>query len=399
MLPRKTDGWIKARPPVGLGGVSKSFVFTKAAVANTHPANLGDVAKHLILCAAIEAVAPARYFESHGGRATYDLAGIHTGTGGIWDFLLAAPQSSPLGDGTYACLERASAGTRQSPGTYLGSTALADALLPGGSSIHVAEINPESAGDLETYLVTRGRQGFVHSGDGVDFVCNSAQSGDMVLLDPFDVTGETSPEGRTSATAFSELANRGVTTFLWYAITERHWRLDWPDDLATATERLLWRMEMRLPEASAGLLGCGMLAANIRGGTESVITWVALQLAHALSPRSPGLRSEVASPEIAPNAELWNPYGAARPTAADVRALVARVGFPLIILDKDGEAWTRPALASEVSVYDEPGQPPKLVLRDGNDRPTTLTAVAIRGTQLVDDHGDIQSFARAVASD
>ena len=368
-------------------------------MANTHPANLGDVAKHLILCAAIEAVAPARYFESHGGRATYDLAGVDTGMGGIWDFLSAAPQSSPLGDGTYACLERASAGTRQSPGTYLGSTALADALLPGASSIHVAEINSESAGDLETYFVTRGRQGFVHPGDGVDFVCNSAQAGDMVLLDPFDVTGETSPEGRTSATAFSELANRSVATFLWYAITERHWRLDWPDDLATAATCPVWRAEMRMPEASAGLLGCGMLAANIGGGVESEITWVALQLAQALAPTVAGLQAAVAASEIAPNPDLWNPYGVARPTAADVRALVARVGFPLLILDEGGEAWTRPVLASEVSVYDEPGQPPKLVLLDGNDRPTTLNAVAMRGTGLTDQDGDAHTLIRATSDE
>ena len=363
-------------------------------MANTHPANLGDVVKHVVLCAALEAAEPTRYLESHGGRATYDLAGIDTGVGGIWDFLAAAPKSSPLGDGPYARLERAGAGTQQSSGTYLGSTALAHALLPEASTIHVAEINPESAGDLEAYFVSEGRRGFVHPGDGVDFVCNSAQPGDVVLLDPFDVTDEMSPEGRTSATAFSELANRGVATFLWYAITERHSRLDWPDDLAAATDCPVWRTEMRMPDSSAGLLGCGMVAANVAWGVESEITWVSLQLAQALAPTIAGLQVAVAAPEIAPNPDLWNPYGAARATAADVRALVARVGFPLLVLDEDDEPWTRPVLASEVSVHDEPGQPPKLVLLDGNDRPTTLNAAAMRGTGLVDEHDCTHTLIR-----
>ena len=157
-------------------------------VANTYAANFGDVVKHGVLCEAVAREPPMRYLESHGGRLDYDLAEIEPGPGASGTSSTSAPDYDQLDECTYVQLIRRSVGTRQRPGTYPGSIALAAALLPAKSEVVAFELVPRSATDLADGLAAIGRSATVQVADGLSRVCELARPGDLVLLDPFHVT-------------------------------------------------------------------------------------------------------------------------------------------------------------------------------------------------------------------
>lgn len=119
-----------------------------STMGNEYASNFGDVVKHAVLSTAIEHERPVRYLESHGGRLTYDLAGLTPGRGGVWDFLDVAAQDPALQASAYAKLLRSLAGTADEPGIYPGSVALADALLPTGAEVLAFDLVDSSAVSL-----------------------------------------------------------------------------------------------------------------------------------------------------------------------------------------------------------------------------------------------------------
>ena len=113
-----------------------------------------------------------------------------------------------MASSTYGRLIAATAGRREHPGTYLGSIALADVILPEGVEVVAFELVEASAANLRGGLAGRGRPAQVVVADGLTGVCELASPGDLVLLDPFDVHAR--GEELTSAEAFAGLASRGV---------------------------------------------------------------------------------------------------------------------------------------------------------------------------------------------
>ena len=233
-------------------------------MANTHPANLGDVLKHLFLCEAL-AAQPLTYIESHAGAYSYDLADVpDPGAGGIWDFAQLAATDPVLSDSAYARIAVPRAGTRESPGTYLGSVGLADEILEASAMITAAETNPSTAASLEEALSGTGRT-IDLMGDpfeGQDVVTRISGPGTLALIDPFDVH-EKSLMGTSSIDAFCQAAKSGATAYMWYPLTEPDQGTPWVEEALAPAGIHPLQLEVRYPEKSAGLWGCGLVAAQV----------------------------------------------------------------------------------------------------------------------------------------
>jgi 23S rRNA A2030 N6-methylase RlmJ len=286
-------------------------------MANDYASNFGDVVKHTVLGAAIEDERPTRYMESHGGRLDYDLAGLVPGRGGVWDFLEVSAQNPALEASAYAKLLRRLAGTADEPGVYPGSVALADALLPKGTEVLAFDLVESSAASMRDGLAIRGRPATVTVGDGLQGVVSMARQGDLVLLDPFQVT-DAGPAGLNSVDVFAVLAERSVATLLWYGLFQPSEPIDWTQDVRGRLERPLWRVEFSCRDAAAGLAGCGVLAANLAERTETELTRLASDLGHALQTKVAGLRFAVAQSQDEAH-PIWHPFGARHASASDVR--------------------------------------------------------------------------------
>lgn len=257
-------------------------------MANTYAANFGDVVKHAVLCEVMVRERPVRYLESHGGKLTYDLADLVPGPGGVWDFLELARADEVLSRSAYAQSLRSSAGTRDRPGTYPGSIALAAAHLPAESRVVAFELVPASASELADGLASMGRPATVEVADGLSGVCEVARSGDLAFLDPFDVHER--GDALTSAEAFCELAARGLSTVLWYAIYDPSESAAWIEDTITGGTPRGWSARLVGTSAEGGLAGCGFLTANLSAESETAAESLVTALMRALSVVRSGLR-------------------------------------------------------------------------------------------------------------
>ena len=248
-------------------------------MANTHPGNLGDVLKHLLLCEALESQ-PFRYIDSHAGAYSYDLADApDPGTGGVWDFATMAAADPVLADSAYSRHAVPRAGSRQSPGTYLGSVALADELLESSTTMVVGETNPATITALEQAFAASARNVLIlgHPLEGQDVAAQMAGGPDLVLIDPFDVH-EQSLMGRSSVDAFCEAAKKGAATYLWYPLTAPDEEASWVRDTLAPAGIQPFQLEIRYPQKAAGLWGCGLVAAQIppKAYLRSVDLWASL---------------------------------------------------------------------------------------------------------------------------
>jgi 23S rRNA (adenine2030-N6)-methyltransferase len=257
-------------------------------VANTYAANFGDVVKHAVLCEVIIRERPRRYLESHGGRLYYELGDLVPGPGGVWDFLEEASESDVLDSSAYAISLRREVGTRNDPGRYPGSIALAAEWLPVASDVVAFELVTASATELSEGLVAMGRSATVEVGDGLAGVCELARSGDLVLLDPFHVHER--GDAFSSVDAFCVLATRGVRTVLWYAIYDPSESNEWIADTISSAVPRGWSARVIGDSTEGGLAGCGFLTAHLSPESETAAGSIVEALARALSRVRPGLR-------------------------------------------------------------------------------------------------------------
>lgn len=233
-------------------------------MANTHPANLGDVFKHLFLCEALQSQ-PVAYIDSHAGALQYELADVpDPGAGGIWDFAQLAAADDVLGGSLYARIALPRAGTPDDPGVYLGSVGLADLILAPTTSIIAVDTNDGTADELEAAFTSSARTVQVMRApfEGQDVVANMTEPGSLALIDPFTVLEE-SQQGLSSIAAFRESALRGATTYLWYPLIDPNQGTPWVDEELRSAGIEPLHFEIRYRQKAAGLWGCGMVATQI----------------------------------------------------------------------------------------------------------------------------------------
>ena len=247
-------------------------------MANQYYGDVGDVWKHLPLAALLEGERPERYGEANAGSAAYPALTTRRRPCDYWDFVERAPTSAVLAESTYFALLKAELDRGEAAARYPGSPYVAMSLLDRATTDYVfADTDGESIqsiADAATELgIAPTRLALVH-GDGVAALTERlSQWGDetFVMVDPFEPLMRIS-NGVSSIELVCNLATRGIKTLLWYAISLE--KRDEHDQVRSALEVGLtgrlsspyWIGELRLSEkigTDAGLLGCGLMAANI----------------------------------------------------------------------------------------------------------------------------------------
>lgn len=154
-----------------------------------HAGSLTDVHKHACLLSLLEILGKRhpklQYFETHAGRALYDLTGpearktreAEVGTLALQDI---PPQDLARLSPTLARYGELSA----DPQRYPGSPALARAVLGKRAQLHLAELHPQEAKALAAWAKGDGRIQ-VHRQDGYAMVAERLTSApSLVLIDP-----------------------------------------------------------------------------------------------------------------------------------------------------------------------------------------------------------------------
>jgi 23S rRNA A2030 N6-methylase RlmJ len=241
-------------------------------MANRHFGNLGDVWKHLPLAAILDRERPARYWESHAGSALYPLTPSPGRDFGVNTFLAKAPASPLLRDSIYT---RLLATLR---GRYPGSPQIALRILGEVTFYRFCDLDETSLKDIRASAM---QLGFPPGGvqvaraDGLATLsaAGRALSGaearaTLALLDPFRPL-ERSATGLHALGLFEQLARQGVRTVLWYgyktAAEEEAWWIAVQPSLKVVDEVWFGQIDLVDERAArtAGLLGCGILCANL----------------------------------------------------------------------------------------------------------------------------------------
>jgi 23S rRNA A2030 N6-methylase RlmJ len=349
-------------------------------MANTHPANLGDVLKHLVLCDVLATHMPSRYLESHGGLFEYDLAGVDQGRGGVADFHRLADADPVLALAPFAQTVRPQLQLDGRRGRYPGSVSLANTLLPEASEIIAADAARQTADALCTRLAKEHRRGGALWTEGLDMVKRLARAGDVVLLDPFDLRSKSS-EGDNAVDVALHLESQGVTTLLWYPVLDRNAEPLWDFVLRADHASAFWRGEIVMPRPSAGLTGCGIVAANLHDQARELVAQRFLSLVTRLASLEPLLRWSMwpASPD---HRSHWGEARGGPPTHDEVAWAIRLTGFPIVLLDEDSDEAVGPLGRTEVRLDRERPEAALEVRERGEWRSLIVTDVAERSLTL-----------------
>ncbi len=270
-------------------------------MGNRHHANIGDVWKHLALAQILHAEQPGRYWESHAGDAVYTLAADPVRDYGLLQFLHAGGDVPLVKESVYYRLALRFVGNE--PALYGGSPALALSLLGGSDTDFLfCDTDADSIMNIRMMAPKLGvppeRLRLVH-GDGAEALASMAQAAraedvaeSLAFLDPQDALahGDSQP---SALQLFGTLSGMGVQTVLWYGYGAEADQRAFHTSLAAQlkAERLdpvthnLWIGEIRLRHVQAfrddfhaGVLGCGLLCANLSRSSVGLCT----QLGQAL---------------------------------------------------------------------------------------------------------------------
>jgi 23S rRNA (adenine2030-N6)-methyltransferase len=233
-----------------------------------HAGNLADVHKHAVLAVALDYMAqkdkPLTYIETHAGRGLYDLDSPEAAKTG------EAAQGIDRVSGWFAPdhpYARALADCRARHGarSYPGSPLIAQALLPPGLPMHLADLHPAEHGALARLLP----QATVRHEDGVAMALSitppTPRRG-LILIDP---AYEVKHDYATMAALLPQLHRRwnvGVL-ILWYPILEQAPHRPMVTALRGALPDLTVH-EVRFPPARPGhrMVGSGLAMANVPYG-------------------------------------------------------------------------------------------------------------------------------------
>ena len=255
-----------------------------------HFGNLGDVWKHLPLAAILDRERPARYWESHAGSATYSLTPSPGRDLGVGAFLATAPGSPLLSELTYARLLAAL------PGKYPGSPQIALRILGEVAFYRFCDLDEASLADIQACAAGLGlppgavqvirADGLATLGAAARSLSAAEAQATLALIDPFHPLRR-GASGLHALDLFGLLAGYGMRTVLWtcYQTPEeaQAWWATVRADLAGFGG--LWAGQIALRDARAasraGLLGCGIMCANLRPETTAACARLGEALAAA----------------------------------------------------------------------------------------------------------------------
>jgi len=153
-----------------------------------HAGNVGDVWKHCVLAALIEALRadgrPLHVLETHAGAGAYPLGSTGEWTEGIGKVWRAAP-SEPRAVGRYLELLKRAGGGAEPGRVYPGSPLLTLALLGAADTAEFCEIDETAHAELARTL-THEPRAVLHHGDGMALLPRLMErtGGVLVHVDP-----------------------------------------------------------------------------------------------------------------------------------------------------------------------------------------------------------------------
>jgi len=237
-----------------------------------HAGNAGDVLKHLVLLAVLEALQrkdkPLFYLDTHAGRGVYDLGSeaarrSNEAAGGI--FALAAAAELPPLPQRYLALV-GSFNPEDGLKTYPGSPALAAAVLRPGDAAALCELQPQEAAALRRLFAGDDRVA-VHERDGYEALRGllpPRQGRGLVLIDPPYERREAEYDLVVEALALAgERWPQGCLA-AWYPIKRQEDADRFVARVAASGRDAVLKVELthRPADNRAGLNGSGMIVVN-----------------------------------------------------------------------------------------------------------------------------------------
>lgn len=263
-----------------------------------HAGNAGDVLKHLVLLAVLEALQrkdkPLFYLDTHAGRGLYNLGGeaarrSNEAAGGIVA-LAAASELPPLAQRYLALVGSFNPGGGLE--AYPGSPALAAALLRPGDAAALCEIQPEEAAALRR-LFAEDDHVAVHERDGYEALRGllpPRQGRGLVLIDPPYERREAEYDLVVDALALAgERWPQGCLA-AWYPIKRQEDTDRLVARVAAGGRDAVLRVELttRPADNRAGLNGSGMILVNAPWQLDQVLERTLPAVHTALAPAGAG---------------------------------------------------------------------------------------------------------------
>lgn len=249
---------------------------------NPHFGNIGDVWKHLLLCAVLDAERPDQVWESHAGAWRYGVDEAAERRFGVVRYLRRATDVAALDSARYTELLDEVNEDRADPETYLGSPALAVRLLGTDAEYFFFDIDADCLDAIAEGAAALGCSSAVNvvRADGLAGVAACVEAGGVedavVLVDPFSLptSRDTSP-----FELFGDVVACGAVALLWYgfqsgdAVDRRFGRVRDEVGDRVPSPGDLWCGELLTADADGpgdrhGLVGSHLLCGGLSRGTE-----------------------------------------------------------------------------------------------------------------------------------
>ena len=263
----------------------------------THFGKQADVLKHLLLCELLRIEKPQVYVETNAACAQYALERTPEQEYGIYHFLKRAgaaekeciperteyyhPQEALRRSFYYQQESEAMQANR-----YIGSPGLAMNILGDTARYIFFDIESEPLENVSQYASTKELKECINlfnrdSIEGTLELLSSLPASSFLHIDPYEID-KPGRNGRTYLDVFIEAAKTGMRCFLWYGYMtlkdKRHLEELIAQSLpeagirnATGVELTLKMIKEDIAESNPGVLGSGVLGANLSEESNAVI--------------------------------------------------------------------------------------------------------------------------------
>ena len=263
----------------------------------THFGKQADVLKHLLLCELLRIEKPQVYVETNAACAQYALERTPEQEYGIYHFLKRAgaaekeciperteyyhPQEALRRSFYYQQESEAMQANR-----YIGSPGLAMNILGDTARYIFFDIESEPLENLSQYASTKELKECINlfnrdSIEGTLELLSSLPASSFLHIDPYEID-KPGRNGRTYLDVFIEAAKAGMRCFLWYGYMtlkdKRHLEELIAQSLpeagirnTTGVELTLKMIKEDIAESNPGVLGSGILGANLSEESNAVI--------------------------------------------------------------------------------------------------------------------------------
>ena len=261
----------------------------------THYGKQADVLKHLLLCELLRIEKPRVFVETNAASAQYALERTPEQEYGIYHFLKRAAEKEYIPERAEyhhpkGALRRSAYYQQESEAVqanrYIGSPGLAMNILGDTARYIYSDIETEPLENVCQYAATKGLKECItlfnrDSIEGTLELLSSLPASSFLHIDPYEID-KPSRNGRTYLDVFIEAAKAGMRCFLWYGYMtlkdKRHLEELIAQSLpeanirnATGVELTLKMIKEDIAESNPGVLGSGVLGANLSEESNAVI--------------------------------------------------------------------------------------------------------------------------------